>query len=103
MYAACGFTTWHFLPDDWTELETYNAVQNLARLLSFNELHINRAWICHGVGNSVFGNFVEDDSFCRERVEAEYFAKVPSDSFSFAVFIGCKPDVFFADGFYLLL
>ena len=47
-----------------------------------------------GIFNGIFGNLMEHNAVGPLWVELQYFAKVPSNSFSFAVFIGCQPDGF---------
>ena len=41
--------------------------------------------------NSRFSNFVEHDTSCFLRIKTENFRKVPRNSFSLAVLIGCEP------------
>ena len=79
------------LPQHRRKLEAYNSVEYSAGLLRIDSGQVDFAWMCDSIQNGFFCNLVEDDSPCVFRLESEDFVKVPCDSFSFAVFIGCEP------------
>ena len=52
------------------------------------------ARMLNGFQNGGFGDFVENDAACLLLIQSEYLAQMLGYSFSFAVFIGCEPDLF---------
>jgi len=46
------------------------------------------------MSDSIFSDFVKDDSFCCFCIESNSLTEVPSNSLSFTIFIGSYPDIF---------
>ena len=82
----------HLLPQHGRELEAHQTVQNAARLLGVDQIHVDRARVLDGVENRPLGDFVEYDALGLVHGETQHFGQVPCDGLSFAVFIGCEPD-----------
>ena len=82
----------HFAPKHGTELEPHDSIQNSTSLLSVHQIEVNLSGVLYGVQNGGFRDFVEDDSTRIFGPQSQHFIEVPTDSFSFAVFIGSQPD-----------
>ena len=80
------------LPQHGRELEADQPVQDAARLLGIDEVHVDRAGLLDGLEDGAFGDFVEDDALRLVDRETQHFGQVPCDGLSFAVFIGGEPD-----------
>ena len=95
--ATSRFSARNFLPDDWTELKTNQSIKNLPGLLRLNQIHINGSRILNCISYGVFGDLVEDNSLSCFNWKIQHLTQMPSNGLSFAVFIGCEPDVFLAN------
>ena len=94
LHAACGERRTHLLPEDGRELEADQTVEDAARLLGVDQIHVDRAGLLDGFEDGPLGDFVEDDTLGLVNGETQHFGQVPCDGFSFAVFIGRQPDRF---------
>ena len=92
LHAACGERRTHLLPEDGRELEADQTVEDAARLLGVDQIHVDRAGLLDGFEDGPLGDFVEDDTLGLVNGETQHFGQVPCDGFSFAVFIGREPD-----------
>ena len=72
--ASCGFAARDFLPDDRTEFEADDAVENLSCLLCFDKLHVDGSGIFDRLFDSGLRNFMKDDALSGLWVESEHFA-----------------------------
>ena len=91
LHAACGERRTHLLPEDGRELEADQTVEDAARLLGVDQIHVDRAGLLDGFEDGPLGDFVEDDTLGLVDGETQHFGQVPCDGFSFAVFIGRQP------------
>ena len=80
------------LPQHGRELEAHDTVEDAACLLRIDKIHVHLTWVLQGVEEGFGGDLVEDDTAGLLWLELEGFAQVPSDGFSFAVFIGSEVD-----------
>ena len=85
------------MPDDWAELKTNQSVKDLPSLLRLNQIHVHGSRILNCIGYGIFSDLMKDNSLSRFNRKIQHLAQMPSNSLSFAVFIGCEPDVFLAD------
>ena len=92
LYSSCRELRLDFSPQYWGKFKTDQAVENAAGLLCIDKIHVYISRLLDGVKYRVFGYFVENDTFRITPTESEDIEKMPCDSFSFAVFIGCQPD-----------
>lgn len=91
LHAACGERRTHLLPEDGRELEADQTVEDAARLLGVDQIHVDRAGLLDGFEDGPLGDFVEDDTLGLVNGETQHFGQVPCDGLSFAVFIGGEP------------
>ena len=111
LYSSCGKSRLHLSPQYWGKFETHQTVEYTASLLCIDQVHVQVAWMLNSLHNGWLGDFVEDDTARLLLIQSENFAKVPADSFSFAVLIGSQPNLLgflrssfqFCDEFFLFL
>ena len=80
-----------FLPEHGRKFEADDSVEHASRLLSVDAVDVDVARVFDSVKDSVFSDFVKDDSPRFLRSKSEHFVEVPGDSLTFAVFIGSEP------------
>ena len=80
------------LPQYGRELEAHDTVEDAACLLRIDKIHVHLTWVLQSMEEGFGGDLVEDDTAGLLWLELEGFAQMPSDGFSFAVFIGSEVD-----------
>ena len=91
LHATCRQRRTDLLPQHRRQFETDQPVEDAARLLGVDQVHVDRARLLDGLQDRPLGDFVEDDALGLVDGETQHFGQVPCDGFSFAVFIGRQP------------
>ncbi len=78
-------------PQDRGKLESDKPVQNPARLLGVDKIHVDGTRIPDGVHDRVLCYLMKDDSPCLCLFQPESFVEMPGDGLSLPVLIGRKP------------
>ncbi len=81
----------HLLPQHGRELEADQTVEDAARLLGVDQVHVDRAGLLDRLQDRTLGDLVEDDALGPIYRETQHFGQVPCDGLSFAVLIGGEP------------
>src|SRR5690606_786800 len=92
LHASSGKRRLHLSPKHRRQLESNQPIEHPTRLLRMDQVDFNRPrrFACFQIG--WLGNFMEHNSLGILFFESEGFEKVPGNSFSLSVLIGCEPD-----------
>ena len=80
-----------FRPQDGANLITHDAVEHATGLLCIHQIHVDGTRMLDGVEYGVFGYLVKDNALGFGRVQLQGLLKMPCNSLSLAVLIGCQP------------
>src|SRR5690606_12983923 len=80
------------LPQQRTELVAHQPVEDAARLLRVDQVHIDAARALEGLADRVRGDLVEHHAACAVRVDLGGGHQVPGNRLAFAVEVGCQVD-----------
>src|SRR5579872_5975705 len=91
LHASGGQAAAYFAPQQWRDLVAYQTIEDPARLLRVDPVHVDFARIFERGLGGAFGDLVQFDAL--RMVELEQLGEVPGDGFAFAVGVGGQIDV----------
>ena len=88
LHATGGQAGHHLAPEDGRDLVAVEAVEDAARLLGLDEVHVELARALRGSQDRGLGDLDEDHPLDRDALRGELVEEVPGDRLALAVIIG---------------
>ena len=92
LHASGGEAAADLVPEEGRDLVADEAVENAARLLGVDLVHVDLARLVDGLLHGLLRDLVEEDAADFRRVVAEELHHVPADGLSFAIRVGRDVD-----------